>query len=239
MICRVRDVEAALAEALGDQAAVFSPPRRRSALGSKTSTRHHIRRGRSGAGRGEVGLPVPGRQLLPDAPGLARPSRFWPREASPAAASPVPPPGPGPGQSADARTSFPQDPKARARPRCCRAAMDIRPDQRNRAIVPKALGQGVAFIAPGMPWRRSRPGCKPKSRTPTGSSSLPATTRPARPAGPELICRDRAKVYSDGPAPAAHRRCGPGRRPLASVATTSAKPPSGRSAATVSTCSLP
>lgn len=44
----VRDVEAALAEALGDQAAVSSPPCRRSAVRSKTSTRHDTRRGRSG-----------------------------------------------------------------------------------------------------------------------------------------------------------------------------------------------
>ena len=63
----VRDVEAALAEALGDQAAI-SKSTVSSICGQIKDEYADL--GPAPAGRHHAGLPVPGRLLLPDAPGL-------------------------------------------------------------------------------------------------------------------------------------------------------------------------
>ena len=62
----VRDVEAALAEALGDQAAISKSTCRRSAANQGRVPGV----GAAAPGRRHPGLPVPGRQLLPHAPRL-------------------------------------------------------------------------------------------------------------------------------------------------------------------------
>ena len=83
---------------------------------------------------------------------------------------------PGSGESADAWHDFLQDLKDRGLPSPLLVISDGAPGliAAIEQAFPKALRQRcLIHRARETSWRRSRPGCKPRSKTPTGRSSTP------------------------------------------------------------------
>ena len=172
----VRDVEAALAKAPGDQAAIsrstVSPIRGQ--IKDEYQTRARRR-----PGRRETGLPIPGCFLLRIHPGSpAEPVlATWgiTTDGKPAFIGLAP----GTGESFDASKDFLADLRDRggASPATHRQRRRGRADRRHRAGLPEGATSALCdpFIGAGTSWPRSRPGCRPRSRTPTGRYSTPRT----------------------------------------------------------------
>ena len=191
----VRDVEAALAEALGDQAAI-SKSTVSSVCGQIKD--EYEAWATAPAGRHHAGLPVPGRLLLPDAPRL--PGRAGPgclghhhrRQAR------VHRPGPGPRRVRRRLARLPHRPQGPrpALPAAGHQRRRPRPDRRDRAGLPQGPASTLSH-----PPREKCPGQGPGRDAGRGQGRLLGAVRHRRPddqARPQARRARRSPDHRDG-----------------------------------------
>ena len=170
----VRDVEAALAEALGDQAAISTSTV--SVICGQIKDEYQAWAG-AAPGRPRPGLPVPGRLLLPGAPrppGRAGAGRLGHHHRQQAR---VHRPGPGLRRVRRRLGDFLTDLTGRGLASPLLVISDCAPGliAAIEQAFSKALRQRCLVLRARNVLAKIAAGCRPRSRTPTGSSSTPGT----------------------------------------------------------------